>query len=86
VDGLDILRHVHARAAVFLGHGQAEQAHLAHFVQQLVGDAILGDHLGFGRHQPFADVALQLIEELFEDIGIHAGVHHAHRASPQTGS
>ena len=79
MDRFDILRHIHARAAEFLGHGQAEQAHGGHFLPQRVGDAVIGDHLGFGRDQPFAHIAVKLIQKLCEHVGIHAcGAVHCH--------
>ena len=69
-----VLRHVEPRAAVFLGHRETEQAHLAHFLEDLIGDAVLGDHLRLGREQPFADIAGELLGELLEGLLVHSCV------------
>ena len=61
---LGILGGVEAGAAEILGHGQAEQPHLLHFRDDIVGDAVVGDDFGLGRDQPFADIAFELVEEL----------------------
>ena len=73
MDGLDILADIHSRAAVFLGHGQAEQTHLAHFGKQVSGDGVGGDDLRFRRDQPFAHIAAQLLVELGKDLRVHTG-------------
>ena len=77
-DRAGVLLDVHPCAAEFLGHGQAEQPHLAHLVHDVVGDQVGLENLLLGRDQPLADIALQLFDELFEDVGVHAWVCGAH--------
>src|SRR3546814_2212488 len=48
VDRLDILADVHSRAAELFGNGQAEEAHIAHLGQDVVGDAVGLDDLLLG--------------------------------------
>ena len=56
-DRLDILRGVHPCAAVFLRHGQAEQAHLAHLVENFFWNRVGRDHVFLSRNQPLVHVA-----------------------------
>ena len=83
---LGILRHVEARPAVIFGNGEAEQPHLLHFLDDLVRNPVVLDDVLFRRQQPFADIAFELVVELFENVRVHTriggGGGIAHRVSP----
>src|SRR3546814_5798226 len=76
MDCFDILADVQPGAAVFLGDRQPEQAHVANFGQYVSRDYVAFDDALFGRKQPFAHIAFELLDELVEDVGVHAGVAH----------
>ena len=68
------MAHIEASAAIFFGHGQTKQAHLAHFIDDYGRDRIVLDYFRLCRDQPLAHIALQLLGELLEDVAIHTGV------------
>ena len=73
---LDILADAHPRAAIFFRDSNAKQAHLAHFIQDSIGNAVISDHVILGRDQPFAHIAAQLVDKGVEDFGVHASIAH----------
>ena len=62
--------HGQAEAAKFLGDREAEQAHLAHFGDDMGGDAMLLLHLAFERAEAFVDEAADGVGQLGEGVGI----------------
>jgi hypothetical protein len=65
-----LLLGVQTEAAVLLRDRQAEQAHLPHLLDHLVGNPVLPGHLTLQGDQALAHVAANRVDELIESLGI----------------
>ena len=60
----DFLLHRQSEPAVFVGDGNAEEAELAHLLDDRVGHTVFIAHLGFDRHAFLAYEAAHRIDQL----------------------
>ncbi len=76
----DHMREVsHPGAAVFLGHGDAQQAQLAQFGPELGGELVAAVDLGGHRLQPFLRPAVHHVAQgihILAEIELHTCVEH----------
>ena len=56
--------HGQAKAAVFLGNRQPEQAKLLHLLDHVVGNGVVGRHLGFQGTQPLGNEPPHALDQL----------------------